>query len=156
MRWEFSLLLLFFCASLNAQDLRGSWLGTFKFLNAVHPIRIELEKSDKSWKGSADLLLDGIQDAELSELKIDGNQLEFTVKLGEESLAFSGRSTKAQSIDGKVVSGENTGDFHLTQIANIQPAALSKLFGVYKLDNDEYVYLRTWDELGSAQHYSLP
>ena len=151
MSWEFILLLLFFCASLNAQDLRGSWLGTFRFLNAVHPIRIELENSDKNWKGSADLLLDGIQHAELSSLKVDGEQLEFTVKLGQESLAFSGQSTKAQSIDGKVVSGENTGDFQLTQIANIPPAELSKLFGVYKLENDEYVYLRTWDELGSGQ-----
>ena len=151
MRWEFSLLLLFFCASLSAQDLSGSWLGTFQFLNAVHPIRIELEKIDTSWKGSADLLLDGVHAAELSSLRVDGNHLEFTIKLGQESLAFSGGSTKAQSIDGKVVSGENSGDFYLTKIANISPAEFSKLFGVYKLDKDEYVYLRTWDELGSGQ-----
>jgi dienelactone hydrolase len=150
MKWILIVPIFVLAASLRAEDFNGSWLGTATLPDGPHPIRIHLSKSDQSWKGMADLLLDGVENADLTSLKVAGNQLNFSIKVGEQNLEFNGIADN-NSISGKVVDGSYSGTFQLKRIADVTAIDKKKLFGVYRLDDGEYVYVRTWDELGPSQ-----
>jgi dienelactone hydrolase len=150
MKWILILPMFLLVTTIRAADFSGSWLGTITLPDGPHPIRIHLSKSDQSWKGTAKLILDGVEDVDLTSLKLAGNQLKFTIKVGEQSLEFSGAGD-IRSISGKVVSGSFSDNFQFTKIADVAAADMKKFFGVYQLDANEYMYVRTWDELGPAQ-----
>jgi pimeloyl-ACP methyl ester carboxylesterase len=130
------------CVSLHAEEIVGTWIGTFNFADSDHPIRIEFQKSAGQLKGKADLLLDEIKGAEVNSVALTSNQIKFSLPVGEQKIEFI----------GKVLSSSIEGDqIHLVKIANVTRQETANIFGLYVLDNNESVAIRTWDELGDFQ-----
>ncbi|HSE43226.1 MAG TPA: alpha/beta fold hydrolase [Acidobacteriota bacterium] len=150
MRWWLMLTLALLCCSLHAEEIAGTWIGTFKLAGSDHPLRIQFQKSSDQLKGKSDLILDEIKGAELNSIKLTSNKLEFSIPLGEQHVEFSGK-VLPNAIDGTISANSQTGEFHLVKIADIRSEDIANIFGLYLLDNNESVAVRTWDELGDFQ-----
>lgn len=93
---RYLLTFLFFCATLvagfaqTAEDWQGKWDGAIELPTSPLALQIELHTTDAGWEGLLDIPSQRTNDMALANLKIEGDQLSFTLPEVPGNASFTG------------------------------------------------------------------
>jgi pimeloyl-ACP methyl ester carboxylesterase len=125
-------------------SMKGDWVGILKLTEKPSPMRLHVIEDGS---GFLNLPLEEIVNQPLTQLAATTREIHFEFKKETVSFQFDG-NIQQDSIKGKVTLPDRQGTFDLVRIA---PVDIEKYFGTYKSSTGNYLYIRTWDELGDHQ-----
>ena len=101
---------------ISGGDPGGFWKGSIKTPQGDLAIQIELTHKDQSWKGTIDIPVQGLRGFALSDVKIDGEQVQFTMKGIPGEPRFSGKlDPSGDAMAGSFHQGPHTMNFSLNR-----------------------------------------
>lgn len=127
--------------------IAGDWLGRVELSSKAMLLRLHLEGNNTALSGSLTMPAQQIANQPLSSVRFESGALHFEMKMPDQTWTFDGKVGEAV-LSGTLSAKEITGDVDLTRIATVSSSVYSKYFGIYQLDSNQFIYIRTWDELG--------
>lgn len=128
----------------------GDWIGAIQIAGTSIPFKTNFFQENAVPEGTITISTKGLRDKPLVVKTADPMHLEFLLETDAGNYDFKGELQDGR-ISGKVRSGEEAGTFEMIRVAGIEPSTYSQYFGIYQIEPDRYIYIRTWDELGKNQ-----
>ena len=144
---------LLVCALVSSQlspTVVGNWVGTIRIAESSLPIRVYFVQEAGLSKGTIDIITEGIRSAPLTVKIPSADQVLFTLQTEAGSFDFQG-NVKEGNITGDVHVRNQSGTFQMVRLVPASPEQDQQYFGIYQVNTNRYLYVRTWDELGKDQ-----
>lgn len=145
-----SLLLGALVSSQSAATIEGNWIGSIRTADSSIPIRVFFLQDAGALKGTIDIVSEGIRSALLAVKVPDADQVQFSLQTEAGNFDFRGK-VKDGNITGDAHVGNQSGTFQMVRLVPADPVQNEQYFGIYQVDPNRYLYIRTWDELGKDQ-----
>lgn len=128
----------------------GDWIGAIQISGTSTPFTASFSQENSTPKGTITFTLKGLHEAPLVVNVDDPAHPEFILESDAGNYDFKGNLQDGR-ISGNVRLGEENGTFEMIRVARIEPSDYAQYFGIYQMEPDRFLYIRTWDELGDNQ-----
>lgn len=146
----FSLLLCALVSFEFPSTVVGNWVGAIRIAESSVPIRTYFVQEAGLSKGTIDIVTEGIRSAALTVKIPAADHVQFTLQTEAGSFDFRG-NVKDGKITGDAHVGNQSGTFQMVRLVPASPEQNQQYFGIYQVNPNRYLYIRTWDELGKDQ-----
>lgn len=142
--------LIFGCIAagcLAGTSMVGDWIGKIEISGKPMTLAAHFERKDSALAGTVSLPAEHLDNKPFSSVSLESETIRFELKLADRTMSFQGKLSNRR-LEGDFTSGEAKGTFELVRMATVSPGAYRKHFGIYELDANRFLYVRTWDEVG--------
>ena len=123
-------------------SLTGNWVGGFERDGAWVYLQAHFRQEKALIEGTFNILLEFTNDKPLARIRLESSRLRFEMPRADQTLLFEG-TLEGTVISGKVVDAGREFSFRLDRTAEIKA---DRYVGIYQLEGDHYVHIRSWDE----------